>query len=115
MKEFSRNRRVGEQIQRELASIISREIRHPDLGMITISAADVSPDLKFARIYVTVLGGKFDAEQTIEYLNLEVKRIRHALSKCLTIRVTPRLVFVYDSSTEYGNRLSALIDSVKKQ
>ncbi len=113
MKEFSRNRRVGEQIQRELADIISKEIRHPDLGMITISAADVSPDLKFARIYVTVLAGKLDNKQTVEYLNVEVKRIRHALSKRLTIRVTPRLQFVYDGSTEYGNRLSALIDSTK--
>ena len=112
MKEFSRTQRVGEQIQRELAHIISREITAPYLGMITVSAADVSPDLKSARVYVTVLGGNEGVEQTVQHLNKVAGRLRYHLSQRLTTRITPRLQFVYDSSIEYGSRLSALIDSV---
>ena len=112
MKEFSRTQRVGEQIQRELAHIISREITAPNLGMITVSAVDVSPDLKYARVYVTVLGGQEGVEQTVQHLSNMAGRLRYHLSQRLTTRVTPRLQFVYDSSIEYGSRLSALIDSV---
>lgn len=114
MREFSRSRRVGEQIQRELANIISQEINDPDLGMLTISGIDLSPDLKSARVYVSILGGKLDIKDTIEYLNAEAGgKLRYSLSQRLKLRTIPRLLFVYDSSIEYGNRLSALIDSVK--
>jgi ribosome-binding factor A len=112
MKEFSRTQRIGEQIQRDLADIIRREINVPNVGMITVSGVSISPDLKDARVYVTVLGGSLSVEQTVQYLNNFTGRIRHHLSKRLTTRTTPRLQFVYDSSIEYGSRLSALIDSV---
>lgn len=113
MKEFSRTQRVGEQIQRELADIIRREINEPGLGMITVSAVSVSPDLKYARVYVTVLGNNEGVEQTVQHLNKMARRLRHYLSQRLTIRTTPSLRFVYDSSIEYGNSLSALIDSLQ--
>ncbi|HEC83915.1 MAG: 30S ribosome-binding factor RbfA [Candidatus Parabeggiatoa sp. nov. 2] len=112
MKEFSRTQRVGVQIQRELADIIRREISDPGLGMLTVSSVDVSPDLKYARVYVTALGGSLSIEQTIAKLDAVAGRLRHHLSQRLTTRTTPRLQFVHDSSIEYGSRLSALIDSV---
>lgn len=111
MKEFSRTQRVGEQIRRELADILRQEFSEPSLGMLTVSGVDVSPDLKSARVYVTVLGGQ-NVEQTVQHLNDSAGRLRHYLSQRLTTRTTPRLQFVYDSSIEYGSRLSALIDSV---
>jgi len=114
MKEFSRTQRVGEQIQRELASIIHKEINIKTFGMITVSGVDVSPDLKQAKIYVTILAG--DEKTTVKYLNKEMKgRLRYHLSQRLTTRTTPQLYFVHDSSVEYGTRLSALIDSVKPE
>ncbi len=112
MKEFSRSQRVGEQIQRDLTDIIRREIHEPELGMLTISGIEVSADLKYARVYITVLGGHLSLEQTVQLLNNRQGRLRHHLSQRLTTRTTPRLQFVYDNSIEYGNRLSALIDSV---
>ena len=111
-KEFSRTRRVSELIRRELVDIIRREINDPNLGMLTISAINVSPDLKQARIYITILGGHWDVEQTLQHLNQAAGLLRHHLSQRLTTRTTPRLQFVYDSSIEYGSRLSALIDSL---
>jgi ribosome-binding factor A len=111
-KEFSRAQRVGELIRRELADIIQREITQPTLGLITISGVKVSPDLKQARIYVTQLGGQLTATAAVNYLNQTAGELRHHLARRLTLRVTPSLQFSYDSTIEYGNRLSALIDAV---
>ena len=114
MKEFSRTQRVGEQIQRMLAAIIHKEVNTKTFGMITISEVNVSPDLKYAKVYVTILGG--DEKITVDHLNTEMKgKLRHSLSKNLSIRTTPKLQFIHDASIEYGTRLSALIDSVKPE
>ncbi len=114
MKEFSRTQRVGEQIQRELSSIIHKEVNTKTFGMITVSAVDISPDLKQAKVYVTILAG--DEKTTVKYLNHEMKgRIRYALSQRLTTRITPQLYFIHDGSVEYGTRLSALIESIKPE
>ncbi len=111
--EFSRVRRVGEQIRRELADIFRREIDDQSLGLLTISGVDVSPDLKYARIYITVLDNNKDVKEAVQYLNNIAGRLRYHLSQRLSTRTTPLLQFVHDSSIEEGNRLSALIDSVQ--
>jgi len=114
MKEFKRTQRVSEQVRRELADIIRREISHPELGMLTVTGVDISPDLKSARVYVTVLGGTLNVKQTVQHLNDAAGQLRYHLSQRLSMmRTTPCLQFVYDSSVEYGSRLSALIDSVR--
>jgi ribosome-binding factor A len=112
MKEFSRNQRVGVQIQRELANILRREITDPKLGMLTISSVDVSPDLKSARVYITVFGSEKGIAHSIQSLNKVTGRLRYHLSQCLMTRTTPRLQFIHDRTIEDGSRLSALIDSV---
>jgi ribosome-binding factor A len=115
-KEFSRMQRVDVLIQRELAEIIRREVNTSALGMVTISEVHVSPDLKFARIYVTTLGvsGNDSAENSVRHLNSIAKSLRYQLAHRLTLRTTPSLEFVYDHSAEYANRLSALIKEANK-
>ncbi|MCP4702452.1 MAG: 30S ribosome-binding factor RbfA [Gammaproteobacteria bacterium] len=112
MREFSRASRASELIRRELAELIRREISVPGAGMITISEVDLSPDLRNAKIYVTIFGGELDAQETLRYLTRAAGHLRYQLSQCVNLRVTPRLSFVYDTSMEYGDRLTALIDSV---
>lgn len=112
-KEFSRTQRIAHLLQRELADIISREIQHTPLGLVTISAVDVSPDLKNAKIYVTSLNSELKHKQITDYLNQQSSLLRHLLSQRLKdMRYMPRLQFIYDESVEYGTRLSALIDSL---
>jgi len=111
-KEFSRTQRVAKQIRRDLATIIPREISTSSLGMVSVSGVDVSPDLRYARVYVTVFGGEFNVEQTIQHLNKAAKRLRHRLAQRSTTRTTPSLQFIHDNSIEYGSNLSALIDSL---
>jgi len=109
-KEFSRSRRVGEQIQRELAELLQREINDPRLGMVTVSAVEVSRDLAVAKVYFTVLNPGHDVEQTFEGLSHASGFLRRELGKRMKLRVVPELRFQYDSSIEEGSRLSALID-----
>ncbi len=109
-KEFSRSRRIGGLIQRELSDIITRQLRFSKLGLLTVSAVDVSPDLQQAKVYVTLLGDDSKAEEVIQHLTQQGKHLRHELSQRLKMRGTPRLHFVYDHSVEYGSHLSHLID-----
>lgn len=112
-KEFSRTQRVAELIQRELADILSRELIDPRLGLITVSAVDVAPDLKSAKVYVTSLNSELEHGKISLSLNEAAGEIRHALAQRLKkMRHTPRLHFIYDESIEYGSRLSALIDTL---
>ena len=110
-KEFPRTRRVGEQIQRELAALIHDELKDPRLGMVSISSVQVSRDLGHAKVHVSVLG---DAEQTkasLEVLNHASGFLRHKLGKMMHIRVIPALRFYHDRSLEEGARLGALINA----
>lgn len=113
-KQFSRSRRVADLVQKELAGLIQRQITDPRLGMITIASADISPDLKNAKVYVTSLGGEANVEELVETLNDMAGHFRYELAQVLSLRVVPKLKFVFDSSIERGSRLSALIDSLHK-
>ena len=110
-KDFSRTRRVGEQIQRELAVLIQQEIKDPRLGMVTVSAVDVSRDLSVAKVFVTVFDEEHDMAQTLEVLEHAAGFLRHCLGKSMTLRTVPVLKFIYDESVSKGNRLSSLIDA----
>ncbi len=112
-KEFGRSRRVADLVQRELATLIQREMDVGKFGLITVSLVDVSPDLQNAKVFVTSLRDDVDRESLLVTLNRRAAHFRHELARNSPLRTTPRLVFVFDSSIEYGSRLSALIDSVQ--
>lgn len=109
-KDFSRTRRVAEQIQRELAMLIQREIKDPRLGMVTVSGVDVTKDLSIAKVYVSVLNETQDIEQSLEVLNHAAGFLRHALGQNLVLRAVPHLQFLYDDTIARGNALSSLIN-----
>jgi ribosome-binding factor A len=108
-KEFSRTRRVGDQMQRELAELIRDEVKDPRVGMVTVSGVEVSRDLGHAKVYVTVMD-EGAAQETVAALNRAAGFLRHALGQSMRIRTVPQLHFHYDESIERGSRLSSLID-----
>ena len=112
-KQYGRNQRVADLIQRELAPLMQRDLRDPKMGLVTISRVDLSPDLGNARIFITSIGGLPDQEKLVTSLNHSAGHFRHELAKILRLRSVPRLHFAYDISIEKGNRLYALIDSLK--
>ena len=109
-KEFPRTRRVGEQIQRELAELIRDEIKDPRVGMVSVTAVIVSRDLSHAKVYVSVLGNAEQAEASVRVLSNAAGFLRHKLGKILHIRTIPELRFYLDRSLEEGARMGALIN-----
>jgi ribosome-binding factor A len=112
VQEFNRTQRVGGQIQRELAQIIQQELRDPRLGMVTISAVEVSKDMTHAKVFITLMNPDQDVNATLKVLKKASGFLRHALGKRILLRVLPELHFVYDSSVDEGLRISALLDAV---
>ncbi|HED40963.1 MAG TPA: 30S ribosome-binding factor RbfA [Chromatiales bacterium] len=110
-KEFSRTLRVGEQIRREIAQLIQQEIKDPRVGMVTVTAVDISPDMSHAKVHVTLLGDDHEVDECIKVLNRAAAFLRRSIGKRMKLRVVPTLRFHYDASVEQGTALSALIDS----
>jgi len=112
-KEFSRTQRIGDQMQRELALLIQREIKDPRLGLITITAVDVSRDLSHAKIFITIMGQDDDQEAikgNLRILNDAAGFLRMQLGKSMKLRTVPQLHFNYDASIRRGVDLSSLIE-----
>ena len=112
MREFKRTDRVADQLQKELAVLIQREVKDPRLGMVTVSGVEVSRDLGYADVHVTLLG-----EQSPERIkeNLAVLKraagfLRSQIARRIKLRHVPELRFHYDESVVRGQRLSSLID-----
>ena len=107
----SRERRLGQEIQRLLPDLIRQELKDPRVtGLLTITAVEVSHDLSQAKIFVTVLNSP-DADVALEGLNRGSSFLRSGLAQRLRARSVPALRFVYDASVERGVRLARLIES----
>ncbi len=110
-KTSQRARRVGDEIQRELAQLLREDVKDPRVGRVTITAVEVSPDLSHAKIFVTHLAGREHGDDAIAALQHTAGFLRTALSRRLQLYSVPQLHFAYDDSIESGMRLSQLIDA----
>ena len=116
--EFSRTSRIGDQLQKELASLIQFEVKDPRLGMVTINEVRVAKDLGYADVYYTVLGLDDNAERLAENqaaLESAKNFLRSCLAKEVKLRIMPHLRFHYDNSVVNGARMSALIDEAVRK
>ena len=109
-KTSQRARRVGDEIQRDLAALLRTEVKDPRVGPVTITAVDVSPDLSHAKVFVTHLAGREHAGEALEALQRTAGFLRSALARRLSLYTVPQLHFAYDDSIEAGMKLSQLID-----
>lgn len=107
--------RMNGEVQREISKIISREIKDPRIHpMTSVVSVDVTPDLKYAKVFVSVLGNDEDKANTQKGLTSAASHIRSLLAKSLNLRNTPELTFVIDDSIEYGVNMSKKIDDLVK-
>jgi ribosome-binding factor A len=112
-KEFSRTQRVAQQLQKELAVIVQREVRDSRIGMVTVSDVEVSRDLAYATVFVTFLCvGEQTPESCLEALKEHEVMVRMALGKRIRLRLTPEVKFVYDQTLVEGMRMSNLVSEV---
>ncbi|AKH63677.1 MULTISPECIES: 30S ribosome-binding factor RbfA [Photorhabdus] len=119
-REFSRTQRVAQEMQKEIAIILQREVKDPRIGMATVSGVEVSRDLAYAKVFVTflnVLTEEHDSEVVkngTKALNEASGFIRSLLGKAMRLRVVPELTFSYDNSLVEGMRMSNLVTNVVK-
>ena len=109
-RDFSRASRLADQIQRELADLIRTEVRDPGVGLVTVTAVDVSRDLSHAKVYISSLQDDQALQESLRALGRAAGFLRSKLSHLLSTRTVPELHFVHDESVERGVRLSRLID-----
>ena len=110
-KNNNRIGRIDEEYRKELSQIIGYELKNPNVtGMISVTKVKVTPDLKYAKVYVSILNSK-NIKETMDGLKKSSGFIRSELAKRINLRNTPELVFEIDDSMEYG----AKIDSILKE
>ncbi len=103
----NRSYQVADQIQRDLADLIARELKDPRVGMVTLQGVEVTPDYAHAKVYFSVLNS--DPVKTAEGLNQAAGFLRNGLFKRLHIHTVPTLHFVYDRTPERASDMNALI------
>ena len=116
-KNNNRLARIDEEYKKELSQIIGYELKNPNVtGLISVTKVKVTPDLKFAKIYVSILNSK-NIKETLEGLKKSAGFMRTELAKRVNLRNTPELIFEIDDSIEYGAKIDSILKEImpKKQ
>ncbi|MEO8210573.1 MAG: 30S ribosome-binding factor RbfA [bacterium] len=110
-----RTEKVAEEIKHKLNTAMSKDLSEiSGLGLVTISKVIMTPDLKQARIYLSFLGNKEPIDKCLEKINNKKKHIRYILAKHIILKYMPELVFYYDDTTEYADKMQKLINEINK-
>ena len=107
--------RIAEQMKKELTDIITRKLKDPHVGFVTVTDIEVTGDLQMATVYISVLGDDTVAEETLKGLDRAKGFIRSEVGSRIRLRVTPEIKFAMDSSIAYGNRIEDLLRGLDKE
>ena len=109
-----RMRRVNEVMREVIGSAIASELEDPRIGFVTVTAVETSPDLRSARVYVSVLGDRTEREATLAALASSHGPLQSVVARETRMKRTPTLSFHYDESPERGVRLSRLLEEEER-
>ena len=110
----NRLNRINEELKKEISNIISFELKNPDAtGLISVTKVKITPDLKYAKVYVSMLNSK-NNEKTLEALKKSSGYIRSSIAIKINLRITPELVFEEDDSLEYGMKIDSILKDLNK-
>ena len=108
-KNDTRLGRINEELRKEISHIITFELKDPNItGLISVTKVKITPDLKYAKVYVSILNAK-NQEKTLNGLKDSSGFIRTQIAKTINLRITPQLVFEIDDSIEYGMKIDSII------
>ncbi|MEH6990656.1 30S ribosome-binding factor RbfA [Cytobacillus firmus] len=110
-----RANRVGEQMKKELGEIISRKIKDPRVGFVTVTDVQVTGDLQQATVFISVLGDAEQRENTLRGLAKAKGFIRSEIGQRIRLRKTPEILFEFDESIDYGNRIESLLHQIQDE
>ncbi|KUO71196.1 MAG: ribosome-binding factor A [Clostridia bacterium BRH_c25] len=108
--------RISEEVKKVVSEIIRTELNDPRISTLTsVVAAEVTPDLRYAKVFVSVLGNDDEMQSTLKGLNSAAGFIRRELGKNIELRYSPEVIFELDRSIEHGAYISKLLDDVRKK
>ncbi|WML43744.1 30S ribosome-binding factor RbfA [Neobacillus sp. PS3-40] len=110
-----RANRVGEQMKKELSEIIGRKIKDPRIGFVTVTDVQVTGDLQQAKVYISVLGDDEQKENTLKGLAKAKGFIRTELGQRIRLRKTPEIIFEFDETIGYGNRINSILHQLQNE
>jgi len=111
----SRQQKVAEALKEEASIIIHDELKDPRLGFVTITRAEISADLRQAKIFFSVLGEEKDHKKTNEALSSALGFIRRLIGQRIKLRFVPEIMFKEDRSSEYSVRIQKVLDEIKER
>ena len=114
MLPYKRSQRVGHLIKVEVSDIVLNRLKDPRLGFLTVTDAEVTEDLRLARIYISTLKDE-DRAETLETLNSAKSFIRSELGKRLRMKFVPSLEFRFDETTRYGDKMERLLKKIREE
>ena len=112
---FKRSSQVAEVIKREMSDIISNHIKDPRLGFVTVTGVDLTDDLRYAKVYVSVYGEEDKRKESLQGLNSAKGFIRREIGKRLRLRYCPDFAFRVDESIAYGDKIDRLLNQLSKE
>lgn len=113
-KPYDRTQRLGSLLREVISEIIQKEIKHDDIGLFTITRVDVTPDLRFADVYVSFLD-ETSREENLEKLTRASGAIRSALGRMVRMKYTPKIRFHIDLSLERADRIWRMLQKMKNE
>jgi ribosome-binding factor A len=111
---MSRKEKVQDAIQKEVSSIIQNELKDPRLGFVTITAVEMTQDLRYAKIFYSVLGKDEEHKKSQKALDSALGFIRRLIAERIQLRFVPEIVFKEDKSSEYSVRIQEVLDEIKE-
>ena len=113
-KNNNRFNRVEEEMKKEISNIISNKLKNPDVtGLISVTKVKVTTDLKFAKVYVSILNAK-NTKVTLRGLKQSAGFVRSEVAKSINLRNTPEIIFELDDSMEYGAKIDSILKDIMK-
>jgi ribosome-binding factor A len=110
-----RQLRVQELLKQEVSRILQFELRDPRLGFVTVTDVEVSPDLRYARVFVSVYGDQKAVSRSMERLRASTGFVRGVLGHSIELRYTPELTFVHDTSVARAARIAELLRQIEEE
>lgn len=108
----NRMNKIDEQLRKEISSIISLELKNPRLtGLISVTKVKTTPDLRFAKVYVSMINEK-NKKENLSILKQSSGYIRSGIAKKINLRTTPELIFEFDESLEYGAKIDEILKDI---
>jgi ribosome-binding factor A len=109
-----RPKRLALQIQHEISSMLVRDLKDRRIGFVTITGVDLSPDLRHAKVFVSVMGNEEEKGESIQALSHAAGWVRHELGQRIRMKFLPEITFFNDTSQEYGEKIDRLLDEIKE-